>query len=507
MVLLKNDGILPLKTPSLKIAVVGPLANQTKFLQGNYSGSPSHTVSILEGLKAEFPSAQINFVQGTQFLSKDASPLPPSMLTIDGKPGVRVTYLIADLVTLMGMGGPPPTILTSRIEPGVGAPGLPVPPEVANKQGVLVSSDGTITPQETGDYNLGVGGTYSFFRVSIDGKPILLDYSLTGNGQNVKLARFHFEKGKTYKLNVVFPAPSGSTPPPQLVWAKLDPNPAQEAIAVAKAADVVIAVVGITSELEGEEMPTSEEGFSGGDRTSIDLPHPEESLLESVAGTGKPLIVVLVNGSALSVSWANDHANAILESWYAGEEGGAAVAETISGRNNPGGKLPVTFYKSVSQLPAFDDYSMKGRTYRYFEGSPLYPFGYGLSYSHFTYKGIHVASPSIAAGQPLEAEATVTNAGLVSGDEVVQLYLTFPAISGAPNKALRGFQRVHLEPGESQHVKFSLQPRDLSMVTEAGEPVVPEGEFTVSIGGGQPKTSAPNVIASFHIQGRIVLPE
>ena len=174
----------------------------------------------------------------------------------------------------------------------------------------------------------------------------------------------------------------------QLIWSKYDPKPAPEAIAAAKAADVVIAVLGITSELEGEEMPVSEEGFKGGDRTSIDLPKPEEDLLEAVTATGKPVVLVLANGSALAVNWAKEHANAILESWYAGEEGGAAIAETLSGKNNPAGRLPVTFYTGVEQLPPFEDYAMKGRTYRYFEGKPLYPFGYGLSYTTFSYSWI-----------------------------------------------------------------------------------------------------------------------
>ena len=174
---------------------------------------------------------------------------------------------------------------------------------------------------------------------------------------------------------------------------------------------MVVAVVGITSELEGEEMQVTEEGFKGGDRTSIDLPKPEQELLEAVAATGKPLVVVLTNGSALGVNWAKDHANAILEAWYPGEEGGAAVAETLSGRNNPGGKLPVTFYKDVSQLPPFEDYSMKGRTYRYFEGIPLYPFGYGLSYTTFSYGGLTGPNNAVPAGTPVSIEVTVTNDG------------------------------------------------------------------------------------------------
>jgi beta-glucosidase len=293
----------------------------------------------------------------------------------------------------------------------------------------------------------------------------------------------------------------------KLVWAKVDMKPQPEALEAAKKADVVVAVVGITSELEGEEMQVDEPGFKGGDRTSLDLPAPEEAMIEALASTGKPLVVVLTNGSALGVNWAKEHANAILEAWYPGEEGGTAVAETLSGANNPAGRLPVTFYKDAAQLPAFENYAMKGRTYRYFEGQPLYPFGYGLSYTTFGYSDLKLPGKALGAGEDLHASVTVTNSGKVAGDEVIQLYLKFPAVAGAPNKALRGFQRVHLEAGASQEVQFDLHPRDLSMVTDAGEPEVPAGEFTVSVGGGQPGTGAPAVAGTFKVKETQTLPE
>src|SRR5215831_10547560 len=189
-------------------------------------------------------------------------------------------------------------------------------------------------------------------------------------------------------------------------------------------------------------MPVDLPGFVGGDRTSLDLPKPEEELVQAIAATGKPLVIVLMNGSALSVNWEKAHASAILESWYAGEEGGAAIAETLSGKNNPGGRLPVTFYKDVQQLPSFEDYSMKGRSYRYFEGQPLWPFGYGLSYTQFRYGALAIPKVPINAGESLNVSVTVTNSGSLDGDEVVQLYLQFPDLPGAPLRALRGFQRV-----------------------------------------------------------------
>jgi beta-glucosidase len=292
----------------------------------------------------------------------------------------------------------------------------------------------------------------------------------------------------------------------QLIWSKYDPNPSPEAVEAAKNADVVVAVLGITSELEGEEMPVNEEGFKGGDRTSLDLPKPEQALLEAIAASGKPVVLVLAGGSALAVNWANEHVNAILDGWYPGEEGGTAIAQTLSGKNNPGGRLPLTFYTGVDQLPAFEDYAMKGRTYRYFEGKPLYPFGYGLSYTTFAYKGLSVPK-TVKAGDPLVANVTVTNTGKVEGDEVAQLYLSFPNVAGAPLRALRAFKRVHLKSGESQKVRFDLKDRDLSMVSEAGEPIIAEGKYSISVGGGQPNTGAPGVAGTFQIKGTKTLPE
>ena len=456
---------------------------------------------MLEGLKAVFPNAQINFVEGTQFLSKNATPVPSSLLTTDGKPGVRSTFTSGLAFFSQGK---PPEVLGTRIDPGIGVASGTTPAETNGKASVMINSEATLTPAESGDYYLGIRGA-NFSIGTLDNKPFALTFFATS--VETKLGRVHLESGKSYALKVTYPLDQKGQAPPQLVWIKFDPKPAPEAIAAGQTADVVIAVVGITSELEGEEMPISEEGFAGGDRTSLDLPKPEEDLIEAAAAAGKPLVVVLMNGSALSVNWAKEHANAILDAWYPGEEGGAAVAETLSGKNNPAGRLPVTFYTGVNQLPPFDNYAMKGRTYRYFDGTPLYPFGYGLSYTTFAYSVLKLPKKVIAAGQPLVAEATVTNQGKAGGDEVVQLYLNFPKVEGAPQKALRGFQRVHLEPGTSKKVRFQLQPRDLSMVSEAGDPIVPEGEFTVTIGGGQPQTGAPSVAGTFQVKGSLKLPE
>ncbi|MGA2538070.1 MAG: glycoside hydrolase family 3 C-terminal domain-containing protein [Terracidiphilus sp.] len=508
MVLLKNDGVLPLKTSGVKIAVVGPLADQTKVLLGNYNGTPSHTVSILEGIRKEFSGATIDYVAGTQFLGHDAEPVPASALTVDGKPGLKASYSKLDMANLNDPATSKP--VAERVETTIDVSSSSLPAEAASVKPLAIHWEGMLTAPETGDYNLGMV-VAGFFRMQLDGKDVTSSYG--GNGKEAKLGRVHLEAGKPAKLQIDsafgFAAfgSSGDDIVAKLVWSKVDLKPQPAAIDAAKAADVVVAVVGVTSELEGEEMQVSEEGFKGGDRTSLDLPKPEEELLEALAATGKPLVVVLTNGSALGVNWANAHANSILDAFYPGEEGGAAVAETLSGKNNPAGRLPVTFYKDVSELPAFEDYAMKGRTYRYFEGAPLYPFGYGLSYTKFSYGSIAGPTEAVEAGSSAGFDVTVTNTGKRAGDEVAQLYLEFPKVPGAPLKALRGFNRVHLDPGASQKIHFDLHARDLSMVTEAGEPVISEGAYTVSIGGGQPNAGAPSVSTSFNIKGNLALPE
>ncbi len=502
MVLLKNDGVLPLKSSHIKIAVVGPLADQTKVLLGNYNGIPSHTVSILEGLRAEFPEAAINYVAGTQFLGHDAEPVPSSALTVDGKPGIQASYSKLDMSNLNNPVATKP--VAQRVEPALDAAANALPAEAASVHPLSIRWEGMLTAQQTGDYNLGLMAN-GFFRMQLDGKNVTSAYG--GNAEQAKLGRVHLEAGKPAALRVEYSPGENEAAAAKLVWSKVDLKPQPAAIEAAKAADVVVAVVGITSELEGEEMQVSEEGFKGGDRTSLDLPKPEEELLEAVATAGKPLVVVLTNGSALGVNWAKDHANAILDAFYPGEEGGTSVAQTLSGKNNPAGRLPITFYKDVSQLPPFEDYAMKGRTYRYFQGKPLYPFGYGLSYSTFSYSGLNGPDNAVSAGSPVTFEVMVTNTGQKTGDEVAQLYLSFPGVPGSPLRALRGFQRIHLDAGASQKVRFELRPRDLSMVTEKGDPIIAEGKYTVSVGGGQPDSGVPVLTKTFTVKGEMKLPE
>ncbi len=328
------------------------------------------------------------------------------------------------------------------------------------------------------------------------------------HGPSTKNASVALEKGHSYALKIDY-FQGGGGAVARLVWTPPGESPLPHALSTTKNADVVIAVVGINSDLEGEESSIDIPGFKGGDRTSIDLPQEEEDLLKAVKAQGKPLVVVLMNGSALAVNWANQNANAILEAWYPGEEGGTAVAETLVGANNPAGRLPVTFYKGADQLPAFEDYAMKNRTYRYFTGEPLYPFGYGLSYSQFAYSGLKLSNlnlMTLKAGDALTVDANVVNISKRDGDEVAQLYLVYPSIPGAPLKALRGFTRVHLPAGSTGRVHFSLDPRDLSVVNESGARVIVPGAYRLTVGGGQPG-SAPQTETTFTIEGESKLPD
>ena len=496
MVLLKNDGVLPFKSVK-RIAVVGPLADQTPVLLGNYNGTPTHTVSVLEGMKAEFPNAKITYVPGIQFLATNVGVSVPASLftTPDRKPGLKAEYSSG---TRRETKTQP---LTSRTESGLDLNDSNLPEQAKAAKNLLVRWTGFLNPNATGDYLLGVK-TDGFATLTVDGKQVTRVFRARSG-----LGRVHLDKGEPVPFDVTYAHIGGGKIEAQLIWTPVNNTPDPAAITAAKNADVVVAVVGITSRLEGEEMPVDQPGFLGGDRTNIEMPEPEEDLVKAVAATGKPLVVVLTNGSALGVNWEKAHANAILEAWYPGEEGGAAIAETLSGKNNPAGRLPVTFYKDVHQLPNFEDYSMEGRTYRYFKGEPLWPFGYGLSYTTFSYSDLNLPDATLNAGDPLNASVMVTNSGKVAGDEVVQLYLKFPDVAGAPIRALRGFQRIHLEPGANQKVEFHLNPRDLSMVSEAGDIMVAQGKYTLSVGSGQPGTGVPSTSKNFEVNGQILLPE
>ena len=513
MVLLKNeDNFLPLKPGVKTIAVVGPNAAALAALEGNYNAVPSHPVLPLDGIVEEFHGAKILYAQGSPYV--EGLPVEVPRTALHPSAGSSEQGLKAQYFASSDLSGNP---ALTRVDPQIDfdwnaaspAPGIP-----AKDFGVRWS--GTITAPVAGDYVFSVTLAHCYpcqdrerYKVYLDGKEI------AGFGSSESA---EFRPSTTPEFHVQFPdtqphafrveygyhaALFGAgltlnwTPPVEPLRA--------EAVAAAKKADVVVAVVGLSPNLEGEEMPVHIEGFSGGDRTDIKLPQAQEDLLAALGTTGKPLVVVLMNGSALAVNWAQQHAQAVLEAWYPGEAGGEAIAETLDGKNNPGGRLPVTFYSSLDQLPKFDDYSMKNRTYRYFHGTPLYGFGYGLSYTKFSYSNLHLSTKTMKAGEPLTVETEVRNTGKRAGDEVVELYLTPPASDVSPIRALKAFDRVHLEPGAARTVQFQLDSRQLSEVDAAGKRSVQPGTYGIYVGGAQPSAGAGES-GEFVIEGSEPLP-
>lgn len=372
---------------------------------------------------------------------------------------------------------------------------------------------GTFTPPAPGPYKLGVRVNYCYacenaegFRLYLDDKLLVESGRKTAERGEVRQAPVRFSDSQPHAIRLEYLHGSG-TAGIDLSWQAPAEVLREQAVEAARQSDVTIAFVGLSPSLEGEEMPVKLTGFRGGDRTSIDLPAVQEDLLKAVAATGKPLVVVLQNGSALAVNWAQQNANAILEAWYPGAEGGTAIAETLAGDNNPAGRLPLTFYSSLGQVPLFEEYSMRGRTYRYLADKPLYGFGFGLSYTSFAYSNLQISAASVQAGDPVTVEGDVKNTGAMVGDEVVELYLTQPKAYETPLRVLAGFKRVHLGVGESAHVSLTIDPRSLGQVDEKGNRVILPGKYTVSLAGAQPQDAASALTGKCNVSGKHELPK
>jgi beta-glucosidase len=342
---------------------------------------------------------------------------------------------------------------------------------------------GALVPKESGSF---VVGTLSDdgARLWVDGKLVVdrwVDQAATAATTTLDLVA-----GRSYDIRLEFYQAQGFSSV-HLLYSRPDDELIAEALAVARAADIVVLALGNSPEIEGEEMGVYVDGFAGGDRTKIDLPAVQDKLLKQVMALGKPTALVLMNGGALAVNWASENVPAIVEAWYPGQRGGDAVADVLFGDYNPAGRLPVTFYRSLDQIPAFTDYGVAGRTYRYFNGDPLYPFGFGLSYTQFRYANVALSKPVIDATESVVVEADVQNAGAVAGDEVVQVYVSHDAPGRrAPIRALRGIQRVHLAAGEKSHVQFTLGPDDFALAGDSLQKEVVPGKLHIAIGGKQP---------------------
>ena len=528
MVLLKNDGhFLPLK-PDRKqtIAVIGPLAASRIALEGNYNAIPLNPILPVDGIAAEFGARHVLYAEGSPYIMDGEVPIPRTLLRTAA--GSSVEGLTAEYFASPAFDGAPAMTRVDKEIDFDWAFANPVPSLSADStaQSFAVRWTGTIAAPVAESENFQVRLPFCYpcngklrFAIYLDGKPLdalspqaLSPDKLPPSGRNfgaIQHFLIPFADTNPHSIRIEY-TQSGRIPGGGITfeWSPSQKLLQDEAVATAKKADVVIAFVGLTARLEGEEMRVNAKGFSGGDRTDIALPDVQEELIESLAKTGKPMVVVLLNGSALAVNWAQQNARAILEAWYPGQDGGKAIAETLSGSNNPAGRLPVTFYTGIDQLPPFEDYAMANRTYRYFKGKPLYAFGDGLSYTKFDYSAVKLSTATLHAGDTLTVDADVKNVGNLAGDEVAELYLAPPRTGVSPQLALAGFERLHLNAGETKHVTFHLDPRTLSQVDDKGVRAVRPGRYRVSIGGSQPGGDAAQAVRSmeFTLAGTQQLP-
>jgi beta-glucosidase len=480
IVLLKNTGALPLRRDVGTIGVIGPTADEIMSLLGNYYGTPAAPVTIVEGIRAATAGkSRVLYSRGTDLVEgredARATPLIDAAYLRPGK-GATGQGLKGEYFRGQTLAGKP--VLT-RIDPRVAFRwdrGSPTDDLVARGElaadAALAGDDfsirwtGQLLPPTSGRYELSVGANDGF-RLFIDGKPLLDNWK-----PNPRLAStsafIELEGGRAYDLRLEY-FERDRDAEVRLSWQRPGAKPPfEEAMDVARQSDVIVFVGGLTGDVEGEEMSVKYPGFAGGDRTDLRLPAVQQKMLEALHATGKPVVLVLTTGSALAVDWAQQKLPAILVAWYSGQQGGNAVADVLFGDANPAGRLPVTFYRATEKLPAFDDYSMQGRTYRYFAGSPLYPFGHGLSYTQFEYSDLRVDRARAAADDVVNVSMTVKNTGARSGDEVVQLYL-HPLSPLRPRalKELRSIERVHLQAGESRKVSFTVKTgRDLAYYDE-----------------------------------------
>ena len=514
IVLLKNaGGRLPL-APTTRIAVIGPDADALEVLEANYHGTAVDPVTPLQGLRAQWGAAKVRYAQGSAVAEGVPIAVPETALRT-GVGANAAQGLTGAYFDDPALGGAPRVTRTDRVVNFDWDRTAPAPGLDPARYGVRWT--GVIVPPGPGDYALVVGVARCFdckghdpVRLWVDDRLVVND---DGSGKAVEAAlTFTDTRPRRIRLEL---SHTGEDQGVRLQWRAPAAPQIAEAVKAAAQADVVVAVVGLSPDVEGEALSITVPGFDGGDRTDIALPAPQRRLLEALAATGKPLVVVLTSGGAVELDWAKTHADAILAAWYPGQSGGVAIAETLAGLNNPAGRLPVTFYRSAKDLPPLIDYAMKGRTYRYFEGQPVYPFGHGLSYTRFDYGAPTLSTAALKAGQDLVLEAEVGNVGDRAGDEVVQAYLVPPRAATAGRRpaqgerillrTLVGFDRVSLKPGERHKVRFTLTPRDLSQVDRAGTRAVVPGRYTLFVGGGQPG-QAPGHEVSFTIEGQQELP-
>ncbi|WP_028915251.1 MULTISPECIES: glycoside hydrolase family 3 protein [unclassified Pseudoxanthomonas] len=496
LVLLKNDGILPLPKDIRRLAVVGPTADDTMALLGNYYGTPADPVTILRGIQEAVPGVEVVYARGVDLVEGRDDPAATPLIEpqyLRPAPGSNERGLRGEYFRNKDLSGQPVLV---RVDPQIafrwdrGSPtdnlmarGEAGPDNAVPNDGFSIRWSGQLLPPVSGRYRIEAAANDGM-RLYLDGK-LVLDHWEDAERLRADSVSLDLEGGRAYDIRLEY-YENERDAAVRLAWERPGAQPPfEQALEAARSADAVVFVGGLTGDVEGEEMKVDYPGFAGGDRTDIRLPSTQQKLLEALHATGKPVVAVLTTGSALGIDWAKQNLPAILLAWYPGQRGGNAVADVLFGDYNPAGRLPVTFYSADEQLPPFDDYSMKGRTYRYFTGKPLFPFGHGLSYTRFGYSALKLDRKRASATDEVAVSVTVKNEGKRAGDEVVQLYLApLQPRRERALKELRGFQRVHLQPGESRTVSFSIVPeRDLRVYDEAaGRYVVDPGRYEVQVG-------------------------
>ena len=486
MVLLKNeDAILPLdKNKIKKIAVIGSNADDLEVLLGNYNGYPTNPITPLEGIKQKLPNAEVSYAVGCKLAEglPVFEAMPKSVLFTDSS--LKTTGLKGEYYDNISFEGTP---VHTRVDETVDFTWRTTPPfKDMNPDTYAVKWSGVLSVNKTGNYALG-GEAFSSMKLFLDDE-LLLERNDVHHPKKI-YEYVKLQAGKKYDIRFECVQNNTDHSIMRLLWEAPNENLEADALAIAKDADAVVLCMGISPLLEGEEMKVKVDGFSGGDRVHTKLPKTQSDLIKKIKALGKPTILVLLNGSALSVNWENDNIPAIIEAWYPGQAGGTAIADVIFGDYNPSGRLPVTFYKDISDIPAFSDYDMKGKTYRYFKGEPLYEFGYGLSYTKFKYGNIKIPN-NLDTGKDLTVKVDVENIGDLKGDEVVQVYVNNTnADAFNPHKTLASFERVTFAPGEKKTLTFTIDKEQLSSVTKEGEKVMLPGEYEISVGGAQPSAS------------------
>ncbi len=464
MVLLKNNGILPLDKSAAGLMVMGPNAADSTMQWGIYYGQPAHTVTALQGIRAKI--GDVPYANGCGITSMQASEsVFDRMHTPDGATGMKALYWNnvkqeGDAVASVRYTAP---LGLSTGGNTVFAPGV-------NLKHFSMRMSGTFEADRDETLEILLRSDDEF-RVIVNGDTLARGWNAE---RHLHTLRFDTEKGRSYDIVLEY-AQHEEDALLNFDIVRSRERTVEEVVASAANAETVIFVGGISPEFEREEAPVSAPGFINGDRTSIELPEAQRILLRALHDAGKRIVFVNCSGGAVGLTPEAAFCDAIVQAWYPGEEGGTALADVLFGDYNPQGKLPVTFYRDDAQLPDFDDYRMEGRTYRYMRTSPLYPFGYGLSYTTFAY-----GTPRYADGR---VTVDVTNTGRLSGTEVVQLYLRRPDDIAGPDKTLRGYERVEIEPGQTKTVVIDM-PRDAFEVWDevSGEMRVLPGAYELLVG-------------------------